>query len=49
SVIVTHNIQSAITVADRIAFLYRGRIKFVGTPDEIRKSGDHIVKEFLRG
>lgn len=49
SVIVTHNIQSAMTVADRIAFLYRGRIKFVGTPDEIRKSGDHIVKEFLRG
>lgn len=48
SVIVTHNIQSAMTVADRIAFLYRGRIKFVGTPDEILKCGDHIVKEFLR-
>jgi len=48
SVIVTHNIQSAMTVADRIAFLYRGRIKFVGTPNEILECGDHIVKEFLR-
>lgn len=49
SVIVTHNIKSALAVADRIAFLYRGRIKFVGTPEEIKICGDHIVEEFLRG
>ena len=48
SVIVTHNIQSAMAVADRIAFLYRGRIKFVGTPDEIWQCDDPIVHEFLR-
>jgi len=48
SIIVTHNLQSAFDVADRIAFLYRGRIKFVGTPDEIQDCGDHIVQEFLR-
>ena len=48
SVIVTHNIQSALAVADRMAFLYRGRIKFVGTPQEIRECGDPIVEEFLR-
>ncbi|MFO7891726.1 MAG: ABC transporter ATP-binding protein [bacterium] len=48
SIIVTHNIQSAMSVADRIAFLYRGRIKFVGTPDEIMECGDPIVEEFLR-
>ena len=48
SIIVTHNIQSAMNVADRIAFLYRGRIKFVGTPEEILNCGDHIVQEFLR-
>jgi len=45
---VTHNIQSALAVADRMAFLYRGRIKFVGTPQEIRECGDPIVEEFLR-
>ena len=48
SVIVTHNIQSAMAVADRIAFLYRGRIKFVGTPKEISACDDPIVQEFLR-
>lgn len=49
SIIVTHNIQSAMTVADRIAFLYRGRIKVVGTPDEIRAMDDPIIQEFLKG
>jgi phospholipid/cholesterol/gamma-HCH transport system ATP-binding protein len=48
TIIVTHNITSAMAVADRIAFLYRGRIKFIGTPEEIQSSGDHIVQEFLR-
>lgn len=48
SIIVTHNIQSAMSVADRIAFLYRGRIKFVGTPAEIEACDDPIVHEFLR-
>ena len=48
TIIVTHNIQSAMMVADRIAFLYRGRIKFVGTPQEIRACDDPIVHEFLR-
>ncbi|HDQ46378.1 MAG TPA: ABC transporter ATP-binding protein [bacterium] len=48
SIIVTHNIQSAMAVADRVAFLYRGRIKFIGTPDEIMACDDPIVHEFLR-
>ncbi len=48
SIVVTHNVQSAMAVADRIAFLYRGRIKFVGTPKEISENKDHIVQEFLR-
>jgi len=49
SVIVTHNIPSALAVADRIAFLYRGRIKFLGTPQEIMACDDHVVQEFMKG
>ncbi len=49
SVVVTHNVQSALSVADRIAFLYRGRIKFVGTPKQISDNHDPIVREFLKG
>ena len=47
SVVVTHDIQSAFHVADRIAFLHEGRIRFVGTPDEARGSTDEALHEFL--
>ncbi len=49
SVIVTHNIPSALACADRIAFLHRGRIKFLGTPKEIMACDDHVVQEFMKG
>ena len=47
SVVVTHDLASAFTVADRIAFLAEGRIRFVGTPDEARASRDPVLHEFL--
>jgi phospholipid/cholesterol/gamma-HCH transport system ATP-binding protein len=47
SVVVTHDLGSAFFVADRIAFLHEGRIRFVGTPDEARATRDEILHEFL--
>ena len=47
SVVVTHDLASAFYVADRIAFLYEGRIRFTGTPDEARTSTDAPLHEFL--
>jgi len=47
SVVVTHDLGSAFYVADRIAFLYEGRIRFTGTPDEARASADAPLREFL--
>ena len=47
SVVVTHDLASAFFVADRIAFLHDGRIRFVGTPDEARASTDEHLHEFL--
>ncbi len=49
SVVVTHDMTSAYRVADRIAMLYEGRIRFVGTPDEIRAAEDPVVKGFIEG
>jgi ABC-type transporter Mla maintaining outer membrane lipid asymmetry ATPase subunit MlaF len=34
-------------VADRIAFLYEGRIRFVGTTEEARATADPPLREFL--
>ena len=47
SIVVTHDLDSAFTIADRIAFLYEGRIQQVGTVQQIRQSTDPLVREFI--
>ena len=47
SVIVTHDIEGTLPISDRVAMLDRGRIRFVGTPDEFRASDDALVRAFL--
>ena len=49
SIVVTHDMTSAFRVADRIAMLYNGRIRYVGTPAEIQRVEDPIVKGFIEG
>jgi hypothetical protein len=49
SVVVTHDMKSAYRVADRIAMLYEGGIRFVGTPDEIQRAEDPVVRGFIEG
>jgi phospholipid/cholesterol/gamma-HCH transport system ATP-binding protein len=47
SIIVTHDIEGALGIADRVALLERGHIRFAGTPAEFRESRDPIVGAFL--
>ena len=47
--VVTHDMASAFSIADRIAMLYKGRIIAVGTPDEIKECADPVVAQFIRG
>jgi phospholipid/cholesterol/gamma-HCH transport system ATP-binding protein len=47
AVVVTHDLASAFYVADRVAFLAEGRIRFSGTPEEARASRDEMLHEFL--
>ncbi len=49
SVVITHDMTSAYKVADRIAMLYNGKIVTVGTPEELRKSDNQIVQQFIHG
>lgn len=48
-VVVTHDMRTAYTVGDRLAMLYRGRIRQVGTPEQIRHSHDAVVRQFIEG
>jgi phospholipid/cholesterol/gamma-HCH transport system ATP-binding protein len=49
SVVITHDMRSAYTVGSRIALLYDGRVRQVGTVEEIRNSQDPVVRQFIEG
>jgi len=47
SIVVTHDIEGAMTISDRIALLEGGKLRFVGTPDEFRHSQEPLVRAFV--
>lgn len=49
NMIVTHDVRSAFFLADRVALLMGGRIRAMGTPEELENSDEPVVREFLRG
>jgi phospholipid/cholesterol/gamma-HCH transport system ATP-binding protein len=48
-VVVTHDMESAYDIADRIGMFYQGRMIQIGTPDEIRSSQIPEVQHFISG
>ena len=49
SVVVTHDMNSAFSIADRIAMIYEGRIIETGTVDEFKQSPNPKVQQFIHG
>jgi phospholipid/cholesterol/gamma-HCH transport system ATP-binding protein len=47
SLVVSHDRDLAFGVADRIAVINEGRILTIGTPDEVQRSPDPLVQQFL--
>ncbi len=47
SLVVTHNLELAFSIADRIGFLEKGRISVQGSPAEVSRSEDPFVRAFL--
>ncbi len=48
-VVVSHDLASIFSIADRIAFVYQGRIHLCGTQDDFRNSPDPVVQQFITG
>jgi len=48
TVIVTHDLNFALYLSDRIAMMHKGEIVEVGTPSQIRASSNPIVQRFIR-
>ena len=49
SITVTHDMASAFKIADRIVMLHEGKLIFDGTPEEIQRTDDKIVHQFVIG
>ncbi len=47
SVIVTHDVEGALEMCDRVAMLEGGVLRFVGTPEAFRRSTDTVVRAFI--
>ncbi len=49
SIIVTHEMDSAFRIGTKMAMLYRGKIIEVGTPEQMQRSANPVVSQFLSG
>ena len=49
SILITHDMKSAYTVASRIAMLYEGKVRQVGTVEEVQQTADPVVRQFIEG
>jgi phospholipid/cholesterol/gamma-HCH transport system ATP-binding protein len=49
SIVITHDMAAAFTIADRIALLYKGRIVALGTKEETRQNQHPVLRQMLTG
>ena len=49
SIVVTHDMESAFEVSDRIAMIHKGFVVWSGTVDEARRTDDPQVRDFIEG
>ncbi|MBI2339132.1 MAG: ATP-binding cassette domain-containing protein [Deltaproteobacteria bacterium] len=49
SVVVTHDMATAFKISNRLALLHNKKIEFVGTVDEVRRSRNPVVQNFIEG
>lgn len=49
SIVVSHDLVSIFSIADRIAMLYKGTVRLLGTPEDFRQTDDPVVRQFIDG
>ncbi len=48
SIVITHDMHSVLSIADRAAFIHEGEIRWIGTIDELHQSEDEILRSFVK-
>jgi phospholipid/cholesterol/gamma-HCH transport system ATP-binding protein len=49
SIVVSHDLPSIFGIADRIAMLYKGKVRLLGTPSAFRSTADPVIVQFING
>ena len=49
SIVVSHDLVSIFTIADRIVMLYKGQVRKIGSKEEFKSADDPIVQQFIHG
>jgi phospholipid/cholesterol/gamma-HCH transport system ATP-binding protein len=49
SIVVSHDLASILSIADRVVMLYKGQVRLIGAPDAFRTSTDGVVQQFIHG
>jgi phospholipid/cholesterol/gamma-HCH transport system ATP-binding protein len=49
SIVVSHDLVSIFSIADRIVMLYKGHVRLMGTRDDFKASADGVVDQFIHG
>ena len=48
SIVVTHDMHSVLSIADRVAFLHASRLHWVGSIEDLHHSDDSILRAFVK-
>jgi phospholipid/cholesterol/gamma-HCH transport system ATP-binding protein len=49
NVVVSHHLESILRISDRVLMLHDAKLVAEGPPDEVRRSGNDVVRQFLEG
>jgi phospholipid/cholesterol/gamma-HCH transport system ATP-binding protein len=49
SIVVSHDLVSIFSIADRIVMLYKGKVRLMGTPADFRNTKDEVIQQFING
>jgi phospholipid/cholesterol/gamma-HCH transport system ATP-binding protein len=49
SLIISHDMEATLRIADKVAMLFEGRVIFEGTPEDVRSTDNPVVRQFVEG
>ena len=49
SIVVSHDLVSIFSIADRVVMLYQGHVRMLGLPDDFKRANDDVIQQFIHG